>query len=554
MKIKIGKWLALSAGLFFCKVLAAPLTPGDRDYIQTQQQQQLEQNQQQRNALWHASTPHSAPAAAGTQSGQCFPVHRIIIKNATLLSVRQQSALTDNYNNRCLNLTEINALVHAISDWYMQRGYITSRAFLSEQNLSSEELTIPVLEGKLEAVRLNGVHSRMLETTFPGLEGKTLNLRDIEQGMEQINRVRSSPVQIEIVPSQKPGYSIVNLTSQPEFPVSLSAGFDNSGQKSTGVGQLNSAVTGNNLLGLADRWFISGGRSSAFSEWRDAQNLQAGVSMPYGYGLLDYSYSWSNYHSSFINNGFTWLSNGDNIAHRLNGSWVLLRNGTIKTGVQIGLNRYASHNFLNHTLLQSSSRKITSLQFGLNHTQKILGGVATLNPVLSRGMPWFDAESDAGKTGDLPKAQFRKWSLSGSFQRPITQKLWWLSSVYGQWSPDRLYGSERLTLGGESSVRGFKEQYLSGDAGGYLRNELNYSLFRLPDIGEVSSLLAVDGGWLKSDPQNRRSTGTLWGSAVGFATRNTHFYSQYTLGIPLSYPGELAPDRVSIYARFGLIF
>jgi len=394
----------------------------------------------------------------------------------------------------------------------------------------------------------------MLHMVFPGLEGKILNLRDIEQGMEQINRVRSTPVQIDIQPSVKPGYSVINLTAKPEFPLSVSLGMDNSGQKSTGTGQVNGSLTGNNLLGLADRWFVSGGRSSAFDTWRDAKNVQAGVSVPWGYGLLDYSYSRSTYHSSFVNNGFTWLSNGDNVAHRLNGSWVLFRNGNVKTGVQLGLNHYSSHNYLNSTLLQSSSRKMTSLQAGINHTQKIAGGVATLSPTFSRGMPWLDAESDAGKSGDLPKAQFRKWSVSGSFQRPLTRSLWWLSSVYGQWSPDRLYGSERLTLGGESSVRGFKEQYLSGDTGGYLRNELDYSLFTLPVMGEVSAMAAVDGGWLKSDALNRDATGTLWGSAVGLNTRHRHFYTSYTLGIPLSYPGHFQPDHVSIYARIGLVF
>ncbi|MNO06637.1 Hemolysin transporter protein ShlB precursor [compost metagenome] len=71
--------------------------------------------------------------------------------------------------------------------------------------------------------------------------------------MEQINRLRSQPVQIEILPGEKPGYSIVNLTATPEFPLSVSLGFDNRGQKSTGTGQLNGALTGNNLLGLADK-------------------------------------------------------------------------------------------------------------------------------------------------------------------------------------------------------------------------------------------------------------------------------------------------------------
>lgn len=554
MMAKTRKWLALGAVLIAGSAVAAPLTPGDRDFIQNQQQQRLQQDQQQRDALWQAASPQSTPDKASSQSGPCFSIHQIDIRNATLISVSQQQALTRPYINRCLNLTKINLLVHDISDWYMQRGYITSRAFLTEQDLSHGELIIPVLEGKLDTIQLDGKHPYMLRMVFPGMEGNILNLRDIEQGMEQINRLRSTPVQIDIRPSPKVGYSVVNLTEHPEFPLTASLGFDNSGQKSTGVGQLTGSLVGNNLLGLADRWFISGGRSSAFSNWRDAQNVQAGVSVPYGYGLLDYSYSWSNYHSSFVNNGFTWYSSGDNIAHRLSGSWVLFRNGDIKTGVQLGLNHYSSHNWLNDTLLQSSSRKITSIQLGINHTQKLAGGVATLNPAFSRGMPWFDAESDTGKTGDLPKAQFRKWSISGSFQRPLTNNLWWLSSIYGQWSPDRLYGSERLTLGGESSVRGFKEQYLSGDSGGYLRNELNYNLFTLPVIGEVSALAAVDGGWLKTDKQDRVSTGTLWGSAVGLSTRGRYFYTQYTVGIPLSYPGYLRPDHVSIYARIGLVF
>lgn len=65
--------------------------------------------------------------------------------------------------------------------------------------------------------------------------------------------------------------------------------------------------------------------------------------------------------------------------------------------------------------------------------------------------------------------------MSASFQRPVTDRVWWLTSAYAQWSPDRLHGVEQLSLGGESSVRGFKDQYISGNNGGYLRNELSWS-------------------------------------------------------------------------------
>lgn len=549
-----GKWLVFGASLFISNVMAAPVTPGDLDVIQNQQQQRLQQDQQQRDALTQAHQVELQKTESAPASGPCFEINQISLQQASLITPDTQKRLVAPYINQCLSLDRINQLVRAISEWYVQRGYITSRAFLTEQNLSHGTLNITVLEGKLEAIHLQGASARQLNMAFPTRAGRILNLRDIEQGMEQINRLRTTPVQIEIIPSTQPGYSIVNLTSTPEFPLTLGLNMDNSGQRSTGIGQLSGSLVGNDLLGVADRWFVSGGRSSAFSDWRDAQNFQAGVSVPYGYGLLDYSYSWSNYHSRFNANSFDWYSNGDNISNRLSGSWVLFRNGQIKTGVQLGLNHYVSHNWLNETLLESSSRKLTSLQIGFNHTQKIAGGVATLNPMLSRGMPWFDAESDKGKSDDFPKAEFRKWSVSSSYQRPVTQKMWWLSSFYAQWSPDRLYGSERLTIGGENSVRGYKEQYLSGDVGGYLRNELNYSLFTLPAIGEVSTTLALDGGWLQSDKQDRYAAGTLWGSSLGLGTRNAHVSTQLSLGIPVSYPNYLAPDRLSVYARVGLVF
>lgn len=154
----------------------------------------------------------------------------------------------------------------------------------------------------------------------------------------------------------------------------------------------------------------------------------------------------------------------------------------------------------------------------------------------------------------MPKAEFRKWSLNGSFQRPVAADLWWLSSIYFQWSPDRLYGSEQLTLGGESSVRGFKEQYLSGNNGGYLRNELNYSLFTLPWMGQISVMAALDGGWLKQDDQDPYASGTLWGAAVGLTSANRWFSTQFTLGTPVKYPDWLAPDHLIIYYRVAVAF
>ncbi|WP_330984957.1 MULTISPECIES: ShlB/FhaC/HecB family hemolysin secretion/activation protein [Enterobacterales] len=553
MKALYPLWVLL---VFSQSVFAAPLSPADRNSIEQQQQQLLLQNQQQRESLKRAAPliRPSQPELPASTSGPCFTVHRIVLDDVTLIDARKQQKLLAPWLNQCLDMARINQLTNTVSDWYISRGYITSRAFLTEQDLRSGELHLAILEGRLEKIRMDGAPERELKMAFPGLEGHILNLRDIEQGMEQINRARTTPVQIEILPGSKQGWSIANLTATPEFPLSGSVSVDNSGQKSTGVGQINAGLTGNNLLGLADSWFVSGGRSSAFSNSKDAQNFAAGVSVPYGYSLFDYSYSWNNYLSTIDNNGYIWRSSGDTETHRFNFSHVLFRNGDIKTGVSVGLSHRINRNYLDDILLQSSSRKLTSLLFGVNHTQKILGGVATLNPTFSRGMPWFDAENDGNKNGDLPKAQFRKWSLNASYQRPVADNLWWLASAYGQWTPDRLYGSERMTIGGESSVRGFKEQSISGDNGAYWRNELNYTLFTLPVIGQVNALAAIDGGWLHSDRLDPYAGGTLWGTAAGLSTANRWVSTSFTVGLPLVYPDWLGPDHVSIYYRVAVAF
>lgn len=260
------KSLYLALGLMTLSLTthAAFLSPADRDSIEQQQQQLLRQNQQQRESLERATPSlHAAmPAQAEASDGPCFSIHRIALDGATLIDPRQQQKIVQPWLGQCMDIARITKLVNIIYDWYISRGYITSRVFLTEQDLRSGVLHLTILEGKLEKITMEGAAKRELTMAFPGLEGHILNLRDIEQGMEQINRTRATPVQIEIQPGEKPGGSIVNLTATAERPLLLSMSVDNSGQKSTGnsvvAGWINVASIGNGLWGTVG-WNAAGG-------------------------------------------------------------------------------------------------------------------------------------------------------------------------------------------------------------------------------------------------------------------------------------------------------
>ncbi|EGI5052528.1 hypothetical protein CRQ31_09770 [Salmonella enterica subsp. enterica serovar Worthington] len=115
-------------------VFAASVSPADRNVIQQRQQQLLNENQRQREELERSVTlPETVtPKTSGRTEGPCFVISRIDIDGATKLSAAAATKLTAQWLNQCLDIPRLTELTNAISDWYISRGYITSRAFLTE--------------------------------------------------------------------------------------------------------------------------------------------------------------------------------------------------------------------------------------------------------------------------------------------------------------------------------------------------------------------------------------------------------------------------------------
>lgn len=149
-----------------------------------------EQAQRQREAITRANRVE--PIAAQPTpivNGTCFTIWQVGFVNSTLLSAQNKQRLTQAYINRCLNVNDINQLIHDVSNGYIAQGDVTSHAFLREQHLSSVILTLMVLEGRIETITINDREERALRMAIPARKGDILNLRDLEQGMEQLNRL-----------------------------------------------------------------------------------------------------------------------------------------------------------------------------------------------------------------------------------------------------------------------------------------------------------------------------------------------------------------------------
>ncbi|MDC9581626.1 ShlB/FhaC/HecB family hemolysin secretion/activation protein [Xenorhabdus sp. PR6a] len=533
------------------------ISPADQETITQQQKELLEQAQQQRHAIRNNMTlSPSDPSISNDDESTCHTVHKIHLEGAESLSTSAQQALSKPYLSHCLTAGKINELVRKVSNTYIEKGYVTSLAGLKEQDLSTGILTMTVTEGKVGTILLDGETPLALKMAFPNMTGKILNLRDIEQGMEQLNRLPSQQITIDIQPAKQSGYSDIILkrvTSR--LPVNASLGMDNSGQKNTGAEQINVTLGLDNPLHLADLWSISVNRNSDFRHNHQSWNVTSGVTVPYGYWSFDYQYA-RNRSFQMIpmtgTSGYHHESEGQ--THQLKVNRTLYRDGKQKLGLNMGIARRQTSNVAAGVKLSVSSPTLNVASLGANYSTVLAGGYLTFNPTLSHGLTLWGATKDDSGDRNAPRSQFRKFSLSSSYFIPVTEDIYYLTSLYGQFTPDKLYASERLSLGGQYSVRGFKEQNLIGNNGGYWRNELNWKLASLPLLGELTLNSALDTGWLENNKKRQTEGGNVTGTSLGISLNNNRINQAVTIGKPLVYPDHLKPDHWIVYWSASLHF
>lgn len=544
--------------LFLCVSFAAQsfavevLSPNAKQNIEREQKARLQQLEQAKESIEALQPlPELQPPSSPIEEGTCFDVNRIQFTGNTVFTSEELLALI-NFEPSCVGLNDINNYLRIITNAYVSDGYVTSRAFLVPQDLNSGELTIVVMEGKVEALLFNGQPSNFLSNALPDVLGNVLNLRDIEQGLDQINRLSRYNAKIALPPGKEQGFSIVDIQSTVGGISSFSFGFNNSGQDSTGEEQVSTTVSVENVADILDKWTLSASKSAEFNSDKDAQNIALAVDVPMGYWNISYRTSYSDYKRTIQNNSFQFESTGRTNSHDADLSRLFYRDGDSKANVKLGVHHRIEKNYILGNLLKTGSRSLSSLSFSLDYSRRLAGGFFSIAPRWVIGTDWFGGEEDTQKTSVMPKAQFTKSTFTTSYSYPINPKTRLSSTLFGQWSDDTLFGNERLSIGGLYSVRGFKDVSISGDQGYYWRNDITHQLGQYPYIGDLSAQWALDTGSIVKDDKDTLEKGSLLGSSLSINTRNSKFSSQLSIGVPLEAPSRLKADDYVIYYQLNL--
>ena len=546
-------------------VLAAP-SPGDTDLIRERQGRLLEEQRRRLEELkdlpGQDAKPTQPTAPADTR---CFPIKTIELKGADALSEDERQRLLAPFINQCLGVPQLNQLLKVITDHYIEKGLVTSRAYLPQQDLSSGHLQVLVVEGRLEGLKGaegSGLSERELAMSFPGKPGELLNLREIEQMVDQLNRLPSNQAQMELAPGQNIGGSQVLVKNTPQKPWRVGLSRHNDGQKSTGEQQWGSSLDWDSPLGLADQLALRGGHDAVSDHQKTSRNAMLYYNLPFGWWNVSYTYSQSEYRSLGQANGFNFKQSGDSQNHQVRVERVIHRDAVSKTSLNTGLAYLRSNNFIEDSKLAGSSNRISEAQFGINHGRRVGNAFVNLDLGLQEGIGALDAQGNHDPGPGQPDARYRKYTATLSYLQPF--QLWgeffsFSSLMTGQRSEDVLFSPQRMSLGGLSSVRGYKDQTLSGDSGGYWRNDLRWSRpvtlpWLRPVFAEYGTSLGYDQGVIRGDRYNGDEHGRMSSNSLELFARGEHLGASITFAHSLERPDALTEREAPIYFRVDAFF
>ena len=337
------------------------------------QQEQLDQSRAQEAArqerLGEERVETIVPPRASTDlpadESVHFHISQITIENQ-VERFRFLERIARPYKNKELSLSDINKLIHAMNQSLMARGFSTSRIAIPEQNLSSGELRLVLQIGYIGTVRFaEGSDTLYWKNLFPFHEGDILNVRDIEQGIEQAKRLPSQDISVQLLPSDQPQRTDVVLTVKRGKNFYGTISVDDSGLEDTGKLQWYTSIGIDQPFHKNDMLRIGmnlDGARDGYEKGTRGHNIS--YTYPYGRHIFSFSYQRSKYHQTVESIPYNFISAGDSNISTLSWDYVLHRSAAMKTSMDIRLRKRNAHSFLNDVELPIQAMHQTSMEVG----------------------------------------------------------------------------------------------------------------------------------------------------------------------------------------------
>ncbi|WP_416422753.1 ShlB/FhaC/HecB family hemolysin secretion/activation protein [Pseudomonas sp. App30] len=496
-----------------CALFIAPLALADDTLRWLDQERRdreaLERDQRLRQLQQPRPTPPPAEPTVAAEA-RCWRLSGLRLAGNRLIDDRTLQPLLSQRLRPCMGADALRQVLVDITQAYVQRGYIAARAYPAQTPADGQPLDIVIEEGFVESIELADDSLPVsLASAFPDLVGRPLHLPTLEQGLDQLNRLRSIDLQAQVQPGELDGGSRILLTSRSRrSPWGLRVGYGNGGDTTNGRHGLSLVASRDNPLQLNDVL-----QASLFGTFGNAPNYTRGLglyySVPYGAWTLGASLGHSE-QRAFTGHGVRHDYTSDSRGLSLGRS--LWRNQHTLLSASLRLNRKTRDYRLNHRSIAQQDASLTSAGLDLN---LLWLGRATWSAQLgyAHSLPWLGADTRPFEQWRLGVLRSQAW--------PGNRHQWrWDSSLEAQYSPTLLPASEQWLLSSPGSVRGLRDSNIAASSALVLRNSLSLALPLAPGL-VLTPHVAVDygrgrGTWHGRGRQQPALAGVSTGASLGW--------------------------------------
>ncbi|MEE6076204.1 ShlB/FhaC/HecB family hemolysin secretion/activation protein [Avibacterium paragallinarum] len=559
-------------------------TPEEQQINNRQRQQQNALNssiqaQQVKSPDIHLQSEKLQSRDFPRNEAQCFPIQQIVLtdihRNEANPSLIQPSrfswALSAVYSAgdfslpACIGSQGINVLLRRIQNRLIDFGYITTRVVVEPQDLRSGMLILTVIPGRVGHIQLQD-HSAIPFATrgtlwfaMPMAQGEILNVRDLEQGLENLKRIPSADANMELQATENIGESDIIIQYKQSLPFHLTLGLDDAGSKATGRLQGSATFSWDNVTTLNDLFYFSASRS--FKRHSDnaqgdygSKNYSLYYSIPWKNTLLTLSGSKYQYHQTIAGAFESYDYSGESRQMNATLKRLLWRNSRSKTYLNFSLWTRQSSNFINDTEVQVQRRRTAGWEAGLQHTHYIGNATLQLSANYKRGtganraLPAPEEKFDEGTS----RMQIITASVDLAYPFMLGKQPFRFSTHWNaQWNQTPLVQQDKLSIGGRYTVRGFDgELSLSGERGWVWRNELAWNI---ANKGQ-EFYLGIDKGIVRSSQEELQLGDSLTGGVLGLRGELWGLNYDYFIGIPIKKPEGFRTSHLTTGFSFSYRF
>lgn len=462
--------------------------------------------------------------------------------------------LADQAVGHCLGVKGINLLMSTLQNRLINHGWVTSRVLAPQQDLSQGTLQLRIVPGTVRDVRLTADSPTYvsLYSAMPAHSGNLLDVRDIEQGLENLQRLPTVTARMALQPGEAPGESDILIERSQSRFWRVGAWVDDTGTESTGRYQGGVMLALDNPTSLSDLFYVTASRDLGFAGKKSTKSLSGHYSVPFGYWLLGITASDYDYHQTIAGRNADILYAGKSRSLDVQLSRVLHRNATSKTTATYDVLARETRNFISNVEIGDQKRRTSAWRLGLTHRHYLGPAMLDAGVNYQRGTRWFGALpapeehwDDEGSVTALSKILSWNASLTAPFALG-GQDFSWNTTWRRQMSNTPLTPQDEFSIGNRWTVRGFDgERTLSATNGWTVQNTLAWrtpvpaqELYLGADYGEVSG---------NSTTLSNLTGRHLAGSVLGLRGAITPSSVSYDLfaGLPLSKPAGFKTDPVT---------